>query len=139
MSPGAAVVHNLTQNAGQSGERDPQEPTPIVRAFSRIFRSFHQQLCLLYGGKCETLIKKAEQQVQITNPGFSLDDLRDETAPAVLDLFEALVRGASLLQRTRLREAALLLVADLYNKDYELFEHHNLVDRIETAYYRLKK
>jgi hypothetical protein len=129
----------VTQNTSQASNKEPQEPTQLVKAFFRIFRSLRQQLFQIYGGKCETLIKKAEQQVRFMNPDFSLGDLQNETAPAILDLFEALVREASFLRRSRLREAALLLVADLYNKDYDLLDHHNLVDKVETAYYRLKK
>ena len=126
-------------NASRVGSEEPQQPTQLVKVFLRILRSYRQQLFQLYGGKCETIIRQAEQEVRFLNPDFSLDDLQDETAPVVLDLFEALIREASLLRRSRLREGALLLVADLYNKNYDLLDHHNLIDKVETAYYRLKR
>ena len=121
------------------GIRDPEQPTRLVEVFLRILRSYRQQLFQIYGSKCEAMIRQAEQEVRFLDPDFCLDDLRDETAPGVLDLFEVLICEASLLRRTRLRDGALLLVADLYNKNYDLLNRHSLVDRVETAYYRLKK
>ena len=43
------------------------------------------------------------------------------------------------MKRSRLRQAALTLVADLYNKQYEILEKNHAIDRVEQFYYKLKK
>jgi hypothetical protein len=61
------------------------------------------------------------------------------TAPLVLDLIESVIQEASLLKRAKLRAAALALIADLYNKQYELLERHKAIDKVEQVYYRMKR
>ena len=105
----------------------------------RLFRSFRQQLFDSFGEKTEEVIADAERKVRFLTPEFDLHSLNENTAIHVLDLIETIAGGASFMKRSRLRQAALTLVADLYNKQYELFEQHRVIDKVEQFYYRLKK
>jgi hypothetical protein len=57
----------------------------------------------------------------------------------MLDLILEVVSFAPILKRSRLRHGALLLIADIYDKQYDVLESRGLVDRVEQAYLRLKK
>lgn len=110
-----------------------------VRLFERLFRSFRQQIFDCYGDRSEAVIAEAERKVRFLTPEFDLRSLTDETAIVVLDLVEAIANDAPFFKRSKLREAALTLVADLYNKQYELLEQHRAIERVEQFYYRLKR
>ena len=105
----------------------------------RIFRSFRQQLLDSFGDKSDAVIADAERKVRLLTPEFDLHLLNENTAILVLDLIEGIAGRASFMKRSRLRQAALTLVADLYNKQYELLEKHRVIDKVEQCYYRLKK
>ena len=125
-------VDNTTS---QHSEDEPE----LVTLFSRLLRSFRQQAFEYLGTKSESAIVEAERRVQLLNPEFALDSLNATTAPLVLDLIESVIQEASLLKRAKLRAAALALIADLYNKQYELLERHKAIDKVEQVYYRMKR
>ena len=111
----------------------------LVRLFQRPYRSFRQELFLQCDGRCEAIIRRAEQRVRFLDPDFDLQSLTPATAPGILDLLPAIVSEAPFLKRSRLRASVGLLVADLYNKHYNTLEVHDLIDKVEQAYYQLKR
>jgi len=115
------------------------EHPDYVRLFERLFRSFRQQIFDCYGDKCEDVIAEAERKVCFLAPEFDLRSLSEETAIVMLDLVENIANDAPFFKRSKLREAALTLVADLYNKQYEMLERHRVIEQVEQCYYRLKR
>ena len=115
------------------------ESADFIRLFERLIRSFRQQVFEAFGDKSDDVISKAEGQIRFITPEFDLRSLTQETAVFTLDLIERVANEASFLKRPRLRQAALTLVADLYNKQYEILEKNRAIDRVEQFYYRLKK
>ena len=105
----------------------------------RVFRSFRQQVLDSFGDKCDAVIADAERKVQFLVPDFDRHSLNENNAVITLDLIEKIAAEAPFLKRSRLRQAALTLVADLYNKQYDLLEQHRVIDKVEQCYYRLKK
>jgi len=83
-------------------------------------------------------IIKAEKNISLLAPEFDPQALTDETAPLIVEVVEEIVRNASFLKRPKLRRAAITLIADLYNKQYQILEENSAIDRIEQVYYRLK-
>ena len=126
-------------NQAGSPPRIPPESTDFVRLFERLIRSFRQQVFEAFGDKSDDVISKAEGQIRFITREFDLRSLTQETAVFTLDLIERVANEASFLKRPRLRQAALTLVADLYNKQYEILEKNRAIDRVEQFYYRLKK
>lgn len=110
-----------------------------VKLFERLFRSFRQQIFDCYGDRSEAVIAEAERKVRFLTPEFDLRSLTEETAIVTLDLVEAIANNAPFFKRSKLRDAALTLVADLYNKQYELLEQHRAIEKVEQFYYRLKR
>ncbi|MGA9116799.1 MAG: hypothetical protein WB626_08495 [Bacteroidota bacterium] len=130
-SPGAGPTESPTQR------EDPADP--YLFAFRRLFRSFRREAFECLGGRCEEVMARAEQEVRLLEPGFNLLEPPPEAAPLLLSVMEGMVERAPLLKRGRLRQTARTLVADLYNKHYDLLERHNAVDRVEQSYVRLGK
>lgn len=130
-----------------ASETSPPTPEPsqqaedgnYIRQFQRLFRSFRQQAFECFGPRCETIAAEAERQVRFLSPEFDMNNLCADTAASILDVIEAMIERAPFLKRSRLRTAALTLVADLYNKQYDLLEAYNAIDKVEQHYYRLKK
>lgn len=112
---------------------------PCALHFERVFKSFRIKLFDLIGPRYDELVMEAERRVRFLQPEFDLNDLTDKSSPAVLELIEELVRRAPLLKRARLRKLAALLVADLYEKQYDLLEKAEVLQKVEEAYYRLKR
>jgi hypothetical protein len=110
-----------------------------IKLFERLFRSFRQQVFDCYGDKSESVITEAERKVRFLTPEFDLRALNEETAIVTLDLVETIANEANFFKRSKLREAALTLVADLYNKQYLLLEQHRAIEKVEQFYYRLKR
>jgi|GEM_PF-1892491 hypothetical protein len=140
---------NATESAGDTQPDTPAtvsvqevavaEASGFVRLYQRLFRSFRQQVFECYGDRNESVITKAEKKINFLTPEFDLGSLNDETAVIVLDLVEAIVDDAPFFKRSKLRTAALTLVADLYNKQYDVLEQHGVIDKVEQFYYRLKR
>ena len=84
-------------------------------------------------------MRSAVERVRFLGPEFQPDALTHSTAPMMLDLILEVVSSAPILKRSRLRDGALLLIADIYDKQYDVLESRGLVDRVEQAYLRLKK
>ena len=117
-----------------------QQPhSDYIHIFERLFRSFRQQVFDSFGDKCEEIITHAEQKVRFLSPEFDCHELKDDTVLSMLDLIETVIQEASLFKRSKLRQAAITLISDLYNKQYELLEQHRAIDKVEQTYYRLKK
>ncbi|MBI5021786.1 MAG: hypothetical protein HZB59_10130 [Ignavibacteriales bacterium] len=115
------------------------QSSEYVHLFEVLFRSFRQQVFECFGSKCEEVISQAEHKVRFLVPEFDCHALKDETVLTLLDLIEEIIKQSSLFKRSKLRQAAVTLVSDLYNKQYELLEKHNGIDAIEQTYYRLRK
>jgi hypothetical protein len=115
------------------------EHPDYVKLFERLFRSFRQQIFDCYGDRSETIIIEAERKVRFLTPEFDLRSLNDDTAIVMLDLVETIANDAPFFKRSKLREAALTLVADLYNKQYELLERRRAIEKVEQFYYSLKR
>jgi hypothetical protein len=49
------------------------------------------------------------------------------------------VRAAPLLKKSKLRGIALSLIADLYNKHFDVLNRRGLVPRVEEIYFAHKK
>ena len=111
----------------------------FVRVLDRLYRSFRQHVYGCLGRKSESIIAKSERRLQLLNPEFSTGSLDESTAPLVLDLIDDVIKHAPWLRRSKLRSAALTLVADLFTKQYELLERYRAVDKVEQIYYRMKK
>jgi hypothetical protein len=116
----------------------PGPPEEIVLLFEKIFRSFRREAFECCGAKLEPLIHAAEHEVRLLNPEFDLNSLSRETAPAVLNLIEVMVREGPILRRSRLKSAALTLLADLYSRQYAILDRNGAVDSVESSYYRLR-
>ena len=122
--------------------RSPQpspESSEFIRLFERLFRSFRQQVFDVYGNKSDSVITDAVRRSQQSIPEFDVQNLSEETAITVLDVIEHIANEAPFLKRSRLRQGVLTLVADLYNKQFELLEKNHAIDKVEQFYYRLKK
>lgn len=150
----AGETQIFSQSDSQSGKSEQAHPAPsstvvelaavpdhqdYVKLFERLFRSFRQQIFDCYGDKSEAVISDAERRVRFLTPEFDLHSLNNETAIVTLDLVESIANDAPFFKKSKLREAALTLVADLYNKQYELLEHHRALEKVEQFYYRLKR
>jgi hypothetical protein len=119
---------------------ETQQPiSDYVRIFERLFRSFRQQVFDCFGDKCEEVITKAEKKIRFLSPEFDCHNLSETTVLTMLDVIESIIQEASMFKRSKLRQAALTLISDLYNKQYELLEQHRAIDKVEQIYYRLKK
>jgi hypothetical protein len=84
-------------------------------------------------------MSNAEQQVRLLAPEFDMENLTEDTVPLMLDIIDDMINRAPFLKRSKLRDAAQVLVADLYNKHFELLEQHNAIDKVEQNYFQLKK
>jgi len=118
--------------------QNPQPPSAYVRIFERLFRSFRMHAFEHLGDRCGEAIIRAEKKICLLAPEFDREALTDDTAPQIVDLVEEIVKGAPFFRRQKLRRGAVALVADLYNKHYQILEERSAIDRIEQAYYRLK-
>ena len=151
---GSREVKNKIRNGGPTRDRQlalkengvgeslstiPEQQSEFVRTFERLFRSFRQQVFEHFGEKCEEVIARAEKKVRILSPEFDYHSITDETAVSALEIIEEIVNQASFMKRSRLRQAAITLISDLYNKQYNLLESHRVIDRVEEIYYRLKR
>jgi len=120
-------------------QQNHQSQSEYVRTFERLFRSFRQQVFEYFGDRCEDVIARAEKKVRFLSPEFDCHALTDDTAPSTLDVVEEIIKESSFMKRSKLRQAAITLISDLYNKQYNLLEQHRAIDRVEQVYYRLKK
>ena len=113
-------------------------PSAYVRIFERLLRSFRMQMFESLGEDSEEALMRAEKKILLLAPEYDREALTDETSPLVVEVVEEIVKSASFFKRRKLRGAAVTLVADLYNKHYQMLEERGAIDRIEQAYYRLK-
>jgi hypothetical protein len=132
-------VHPVSATSLTVDATTASDQSNFIRLFERLFRSFRQQVFECYGDKCEAVIADAERKVRFLTPEFDLHPLNNETAVVVLDLVETIANDAPFFKKSKLREAALTLVADLYNKQYELLERQHAIEKVEQFYYRLKR
>ncbi len=135
-APGGTQTQTENHNSTNDSNKDKPE---FVRLFERIFRSFRQVAYECLGDRWDMMISQAENQSRLLVPELDLGSLNEETAPTVLNVIEFIATEAPLLKRSRLRNAALTLIADIYNKQYELLEQQNKIDLVEQIYFRLKR
>ena len=138
-----------TQRTSDSNAGDAEPPSSIhqnlqsesqyVRTFERLFRSFRHQVLEHCGNRSDDVITRAEKTVQVLCPDFDCHLLTHDTAASTLDVIQEVVREAPFMKRSKLRQAAITLISDLYNKQYSLLEEHHAIDKVEQAYYRLRK
>jgi hypothetical protein len=113
-------------------------PDEFVLLFDRMFRTFRREAFECCGKKLEPLIQGAEHEVRLLNPAFDLNSLSRETAPAVLNLMEAMVREAPFMKRSKLKALVLTLLGDLYSRHYDTLERNGAVETVEQSYFRLR-
>jgi hypothetical protein len=118
---------------------DTVDNPELLLLFSRLLRSFRQQAFECVGTKFESVFVEAERRVKLNNPGFAADSMNAATAPLVLDLIEYVIEETSLFKRAKIRAAALSLIAEVYNKQYELLERWKAIEKVEQVYYRMKR
>ena len=120
-------------------EEKKESHSEIVAIFERIFRSFRRVVYECLGEKGETIIAQAESQARLLHPDFSLSALTEANSIVILDVIESVIKNVPLLKRSRVRNAVVILVADAYNKQYDLLERTKALDRFEQFYYELKR
>ena len=116
-----------------------EQQSEIITLFERIFRSFRRVVYECLGEKGETIIAQAESQARLLHPDFSLSALTEANSIVILDVIESVIKNVPLLKRSRVRNAVVILVADAYNKQYDLLERTKALDRFEQFYYELKR
>jgi hypothetical protein len=116
--------------------RDAQNEYTML--FERLFRSFRQQAFEVFGQDLNSVIENGERELCFLNPDFKLRSLEETTAVSTLDLVAEIVRHAPFLKRSKLRNAALTLVADLYNRNYDVLDSHRDLGKVEEFYCKLK-
>ncbi|MGD1045369.1 MAG: hypothetical protein ABR936_08600 [Bacteroidota bacterium] len=120
-------------------EEKKESQSEIITLFERIFRSFRRVVYECLGEKGETIIAQAESQARLLHPDFSLSALTEANSIVILDVIESVIKNVTLLKRSRVRNAVVILVADAYNKQYDLLERTKALDRFEQFYYELKR
>jgi hypothetical protein len=120
-------------------EEKRESQSEIITLFERIFRSFRRLVYECLGEKGETIIAQAESQARLLHPDFSLSALTESNAIVILDVIESVAKNVPLFKRSRVRNAVVMLVADAYNKQYELLERAKVLDKFEQFYYELKR
>ena len=120
-------------------DKPQDQQSEYVRTFERLFRSFRQQVFEHFGNKCEEVISRAEKKVRFLSPDFDCHSLTEDNSPTILEVIEEIIKGASFMKRPKLRQAALTLVSDLYNKHNNLLEQHRALDKVEEFYYKLRR
>jgi hypothetical protein len=124
---------------GKKIEEKKEAQSEIITLFERIFRSFRRVVYECLGEKGETIIAQAESQARLLHPDFSLSALTEANSIVILDVIESVIKNVTLLKRSRVRNAVVILVADAYNKQYDLLERTKALDRFEQFYYELKR
>jgi len=120
-------------------EEKKEQQSEIITLFERIFRSFRRVVYECLGEKGETIITQAESQARLLHPDFSLSALTEANSIVILDVIESVIKNVPLLKRSRVRNTVIILVADAYNKQYDLLERTKALDRFEQFYYELKR
>jgi len=121
-------------------ERASRMPlTTVGRLFERLYNAFRMKMFDSMGPRYGRILREAEHEVRFLTPEFDTDSLTDATAPAVLELIEAVIRRSPFFQRPQLRKSACLLVSELYEKHYEILGSAGVLARMEDIYYRLKR
>ena len=136
----SAAPGSLPAGKGSIARPHPNGPRAAARPlFEKLFRSFRVKLFDAVGPRYDELVREAERKVRFLEPDFDLDDLTGESAPATLDLIEEIIRRSPILKRSKLRKTASILLADLYEKHYDLVEKSGVLNKVEESYYRLKR
>ena len=115
------------------------EHSEVIVLFDRFFRSYRRIIYDCMGEKGDACIALAESQVKISYPEFNISALTETEAVHVLDVVEYVSKKVPLLKRSHVRNAVLSLIAEVYNKQYELLERTKTLDRVEQFYYELKR
>ena len=111
----------------------------IVGLLQQLVDDFRRQTMSILGSKGVLVFESCERQLRKQMSQFRSDEIDDETALLAVDLIDAVVRAAPLLKRSKLRGITLTLIADLYNKHFEVLNRHGLIPRVEEVYFTHKK
>lgn len=123
---------------GSAHVRD--EPIPeIAGLLQQLVDAFRTQTISILGKKGQVVFESCERELRKQAPQFRSDEIDDDTAILAVDLIDAVVREAPLLKRSKLRRITLALIADLYNKHFEVLNRRGLIPRVEEVYFAHKK
>jgi hypothetical protein len=137
--PHRSTRKSINEPESTISEQDIQQCPDLIRLFGGILRSSRKVIFELLGAKCDTIVSEAENQIRLKDPDFKSSELTETNAIIVLDLLEIVIKDIPLFKRSRVRNAVMQLVADAYNKRYELLERTKVLERTEQFYYELKR
>jgi hypothetical protein len=139
-SRGNTVSPAAVSPGGSAQVREEDAPIPeIALLLQRLVDAFRKQAMSILGRKGQVVFESCERQLRKQAPQFRSDMIDDETAILAIDLIDAVVREAPLLKRSRLRGITLSLIADLYNKHFEVLNRRGFIPRVEEVYTTHKK
>lgn len=139
LSPARPHRPSLRKPDNTISEDNAEQYSNIISLFEGILRSCRKVIFELLGEKSDTIITNAENQVRSKHPDFKLSELTEANAIIVLNILEIVIRNIPLFKRSRIRKVVMQLIADAYNKQYELLERAKVLERFEQFYYELKK
>ncbi len=116
------------------------DPAPeIVGVFQRLLHSFRRESMTILGSRCSSIFDESEKAIRVVSPDFNSRKLCTDTAILVLDLVDAVISSAPVLRRSKIRNIALLLITDLYNKHFDVLEQLGVLGRVEQFYFDHKR
>jgi hypothetical protein len=137
-APGHPIADPAAATLPARKESETQD-APIVQLFSALLVAFRKKALEVLGSRYENIFLEGEKSLRSVEPNFDTGMLTATTAPAVLDFLDAIVKAAPFFKRAALRDAASVSIAGMYDRQYELLEKLGLVDRVEEAYFRMKR
>ncbi len=93
----------------------------------------------ILGSRCSSIFDESEKAIRVVSPDFNSRKLCPDTAILVLDLVDAVIHSAPVLRRSKIRNIALLLITDLYNKHFDVLERLGVLGRVEQFYFAHKR
>jgi len=137
--PGNTASSAAVSPRGSAQVREDASIPEIAGLLQQLVDEFRKQTMSILGRKGQVVFESCERQLRQQAPQFRSDEIDDETAVLALDLIDAVVREAPLLKRSKLRGIILPLIADLYNKHFEVLNRRGLIPRVEEIYFAHKK
>jgi hypothetical protein len=125
-------------SASGEGSIEGSKESGYVLVFERLFRMFRQKLFDCVGKRSEAMVAEAVENAGLNGEVFDPAELSTHNAHLVLNVIEEVTSEAPFLKRPKLRQAALSLISELYNKHFTLLEEHRTIESVEQVYYRLK-
>ena len=135
---GSKVPGNTAPTAIVTPKGSAEVPE-IVKLLQQLVDEFRRQTMSILGGKGQFVFESCERQLRNQMPQFRSDEIDDKSAVLVIDLIDAVVRAAPLLKRSKIRSVTLALIADLYNKHFEVLNRRGFIPRVEEVYFTHKR